>query len=728
MAVLEKIRSKSVMLFIIIIVALLAFILGDFFNSGCSRHGDTVAETNGVKVKYNVYSAAVDQNSNLFKQQIEMARMQSPYAPLYNNDVVTEYTIYSLLTQGMLKDELDRMGIVVTDAEISNYMLNPLNGQRVLATMAQDLNINPMVFAQFGITDPATLLDAINRPEQYNLDPNYQQAFASVWKKFEMDMEQSLMTRNYLNLLGGLFTANRIDARNTYNERNTTTTFDYVVADYAQISDDKATISDAEYQETYDQFKGAFKLTEPKRYISYITLGVAPSENDRKLMDDNVQALIADLTTFAGDSAIANHPAFTAKTDRYTRQQLATNQDLRMLAANVDSLVPGAVKQTGVLGNHYAVSKLLSRSTGIDSISYACIEVPAANLDSVAATVTAANIDSLAGSEGKRIASLINPADDLSEKLLSQLENAPLGQIVTFTDTVTNAQGTQAVGYILNVEKRSQPTTVYEILLATAELAPSDATISELAQSLRNYVANNSTLETFNQNAQKAGFNVNKALVSASDPIGDNAPNSLSAIRWVMCDAKQGQVSNVFSLNLPEAVNGSSQYFMAVAVDEVFNDKYMPVTSQYVKDQLNDYCTQVKKAKMIGDKFKAQSKSLASLAAALKTNVAEGSGTFAGQYIMGKMNPALQAAIATAKPGTVVGPLPGPDGAYYVQVKSSKTEGRPYNFAESASAYLSNVMRGFVERTLDSQITPSFELLRGSAKIKNFILEFTRGE
>lgn len=34
MATLEKIRSKSVLLFVIIIVALLAFILGDFLTSG----------------------------------------------------------------------------------------------------------------------------------------------------------------------------------------------------------------------------------------------------------------------------------------------------------------------------------------------------------------------------------------------------------------------------------------------------------------------------------------------------------------------------------------------------------------------------------------------------------------------------------------------------------------------------------------------------------------------
>ena len=46
MATLEKIRSKSILLFTIIIVALLAFILGDFFTSGRSLFGNgtTVAK------------------------------------------------------------------------------------------------------------------------------------------------------------------------------------------------------------------------------------------------------------------------------------------------------------------------------------------------------------------------------------------------------------------------------------------------------------------------------------------------------------------------------------------------------------------------------------------------------------------------------------------------------------------------------------------------------------
>ena len=54
MATLEKIRNKSVLLFVIIIVALLAFILGDFLTSGRTYFGDptTVAKAGGQKVEY----------------------------------------------------------------------------------------------------------------------------------------------------------------------------------------------------------------------------------------------------------------------------------------------------------------------------------------------------------------------------------------------------------------------------------------------------------------------------------------------------------------------------------------------------------------------------------------------------------------------------------------------------------------------------------------------------
>ena len=65
MATLEKIRNKSVLLFVIIIVALLAFILGDFLTSGQTYFGsrDTVAKVGDVTVKYNEYQNQISQLS-----------------------------------------------------------------------------------------------------------------------------------------------------------------------------------------------------------------------------------------------------------------------------------------------------------------------------------------------------------------------------------------------------------------------------------------------------------------------------------------------------------------------------------------------------------------------------------------------------------------------------------------------------------------------------------------
>lgn len=729
MAVLEKIRSKSVLLFTIIIVALLAFILGDFLNSGCSRRGDTVAEAAGVKVKYDQYNTTREQNSELFKQQLAMARQQNPYLPGVNEDEVSEYTIFSLLSQGLLDEEFDRLGIEVTDQELSAFNLDPKNNAMVMSMFAQKLGADPTALAQMGLANVNSILDALKNPKQYQLDERSQQMFENAWKNYEDELAIQLKRKLYMDLLGGLFTANKIDARNTYDERNTSISFQYVNADLASIADDKVKLTDADYEKVYNEYKGQFRIYEPKRFINYITANIAPSDADRTKMDATANKLIADLNTLGGDSAMAKNNTFTHQTVTLTRENLSRFDDVRTLAANIDSMAVGSAKQTLALGNHYAIAKLLEKGTGIDSVS--CYLIPVENvskLDSVAATYTVANIDSLAAN-AKLETSLINPSiQGMTDRIKAQLENAPLNQIVTFVDTIQTQQGKTPMGFVFNVTKRSLPVTTYTLLVATADLTPSDATISEISQKLHNYIANNSTAADFEKNATKAGYNVGKALVSASDPIGFAAPNSMVAVRWAMVDAKVGQVSNVFSLNLPEAQNGTSQYFLAVAVAEDYDDDFIPANSQYAKEVLKPICMRNKKAEMLATQYKGQAGSLESLASALKTQVNTANSSFGANAVAGSANANVLAAIATAKPGTVTGPITGDNGVFYIKVQNRKTEGRPYDFRENANTFLGRVLNSFVEQTIKGEIVPSFQLLKGDDEIENNILQFTRAE
>lgn len=93
MATLEKIRSKSVLLFVIIIVALLAFILGDFLTSGRTYFGSgtTVARAGDVKVEYNDYQ-------NRMNEMSEQSRNQN-----IDNGVLSQQVINSLLVEKLLQ-------------------------------------------------------------------------------------------------------------------------------------------------------------------------------------------------------------------------------------------------------------------------------------------------------------------------------------------------------------------------------------------------------------------------------------------------------------------------------------------------------------------------------------------------------------------------------------------------------------------------------------------------
>jgi len=138
MATLEKIRSKSVLLFVIIIVALLAFILGDFLTSGRNYFGSgtTIAKVGDVKVDYNDYQTRMNEE--------QQRQQQNPQQRQIDNGVQTMSVINDLLVEKMLEKEYEDLGITVTDAEISEAMTGEMPhpvAQQFIVTMSQYLGL-----------------------------------------------------------------------------------------------------------------------------------------------------------------------------------------------------------------------------------------------------------------------------------------------------------------------------------------------------------------------------------------------------------------------------------------------------------------------------------------------------------------------------------------------------------------------------------------------------------
>ena len=157
-----------------------------------------------------------------------------------------------------------------------------------------------------------------------------------------------------------------------------------------------------------------------------------------------------------------------------------------------------------------------------------------------------------------------------------------------------------------------------------------------------------------------------------------------------------------------------------MAVDEIYDDDYIPANSAYVKEVLKPYLLDLKKAQYVMDQYKGKAKTIEEAATLFgaQVNIADAS------FGQNNNSPEMLAAIATAKENTLVGPVKGNGQVYFIQVSKSSKQGRPFNFDEAAA----NFRQANLGTLFDQTGAPSINLLVGDNKITNNILEFTNGE
>ena len=121
MATLQSIRNHGTILLVVVGVAMLAFILGDFLNSGSSffnKNRENVAEIAGHQVHYTEYEAAKEQLQEVYK--IETG----------TNDINEDLTIQlrnqawqMMLMNYTLREQAEKIGLDVTADELSELCI-----------------------------------------------------------------------------------------------------------------------------------------------------------------------------------------------------------------------------------------------------------------------------------------------------------------------------------------------------------------------------------------------------------------------------------------------------------------------------------------------------------------------------------------------------------------------------------------------------------------------------
>lgn len=687
MATLEKIRSKSVLLLIIVGAALLAFIIGDFFTSGRTLFGTgtTIATAGDQKV-----------DIQEFQRRVQQAQQQEQQAGRKSTDaaVLQQRVLNDMIAEKLFDEEIKNLGIVVTDAELTEMMVGK-----------NSATVDRMV-QQFGFPDAATLHDMAYNPTKYNMPQDQAVQLQQYWVELESNVEKMLLQQKFQNLFGGVLAANDLDARAIYDDMASTASVLYAKKDLSSLPDADFKVEESDINAIYNEEKGQYKIEEPTRLVNYISVNIVPSQADLLAGQQTVENALVALNNSTEAQGLPELSAFVVEPQKLSQADVDRQARLK---AVLDTLSTGRAALVSRNGNDYTLAKLMGKTQASDKVTldFMAVQGTRAQIDSLVAVLNSGvSFDSVAASPlvaQSQKASEISLLDPNSAMVTELIEGRATG---TYFAPDTLAQG----GRIVRVAERAVPTTVYDLAMATYTVEPSNATVNDLESGLQTYVNSHKTAKEFADSAQAAGFTTFPAYVTASSPMIGNLNESHSAVAWAM-DAKKGQVSPVFG-------DIQTGRFIAVALDDIYED-YRPARDPQVNAALSAKALNNKKAAKLLADYQGKAKDVAGYAAVMGAQV-DTTTVNLSQYMIpgiGMNESAVQGRVAAAKAGQLVGPMQANNSVVVLQVLNIDNEGRPYSYDESAIRFGQQRGAGRMANMLPA-------ILLGNNKIKNNINKF----
>ena len=264
MAILEKLRMKAGMLLAIIIgLALFAFVLSDFLDSGGSlftRSKNEIAEIAGKSIPYTEYENQVNKLEKF--QQIRTGQLS------FDDNIMERFRMAvweNMIQDKIFEKEYKKTGIDVSEDEMKDLFIGE--------------NPHQIVSQYFG--DPQT--GQLNRAGLVQFIQQMQDIEESDEKTYytfvENEVYRNKKFEKYMSLLRKGINATSLEARKRYTDNSTSVDFDFVVSSFSAIGDSAITMTDADIKKYYEANRNKFKQQE-SRDIRYLLFEIIPSKED----------------------------------------------------------------------------------------------------------------------------------------------------------------------------------------------------------------------------------------------------------------------------------------------------------------------------------------------------------------------------------------------------------------------------------------------------------------
>lgn len=691
MATLEKIRQRKKILAIVIGAALLAFIIEVGIEAiGRSGGNSAAAKVGNEKIDIMAFQRQVEQeaaNDQQNNQQMDAATRQ-------------QQVLEEMIADKLLEQEYEKLGITVSDWEISQLMIGK-NPAPAVTQFAQ----------QAGAKSPAELYDFIMNPGKQGVSEAQVTELRSQWNKLTKDVIKQFKFAKLQNLLAGCIQANDLDLAQMKEEGGITNTILFAKKDYSSLPDDKYPVTDEEIKAKWQEMKPWFKLNEEVRQVHFIAVNIEPNAEDIAAANRVADAAYLALQKGRGVDSVRLLGTVKIDTAKLTQKDLPVK--VRDYFTNAEV---GTTRRDSVVNNHHEMYKLINKQMSLDSVDlgYVIVQGDAKMQKDVLGQLNnGKSLDDVKKAYPQKVDGklsewqrVFNAADSMKTKIA----NATPGTFFIFN---SGEQGAT----LMKVNERKPTKMFYTLATITYDAYASTKTSEQLRDKFQNFLNKNKTIKDFEENAAKAGFNATEALITPSTPqlgqsqFGGGIKDSRKAIKWAF-DSKKGDVSPIFSDN--------NDVMVALAVDDIYADGYMPCTYEAAKEMLVTRIRNSKKGDDLMKQYQGKANDLNGYAAALGEKVDTVNVVFSMSNDPKLGNePGLIGRMAVAKPGKVQGPWKGKNAVFVYQVIKQDEEKREITKEELNSRYAQTRGAGLVANQRAIQ-----NILTKATKVKKHLIDF----
>ena len=499
MAVLSKIRERSMFLIIIIGLALFAFVLdpstlGDFFNS---TKMNEVGEINGESITTQEFIQEVEK----YKQQVgaNVPEMQAVNTVWEN-----------IIRKKIYQNQLGEAGITIGEADVWNELIS--------APFVQN---SPEYQNEAGFFDEQKFKQFLADTKENNKD------LWAQWSAYMNQVKENLSTTTYNNLITAGLGASLKEGENEYTYENKKINAEFVYVPFTSISDSLVKIKKSEVEAYIKDHEADFKV-DASVDIHYVTFDITPTAEDETALKSDVASLIEDFKSATNDAIfLSENNSDTSLNDAFQFKNQVNAQVSETIFTGTKGDVFGPYTDNGIL----KISKITEITQMPDSVKASHILIPFVGSQRVAPEVTRTEEDAkkLADSILTVVKSKKVSFENLAKEYSSDKSSAEKGgdldwfryntMTPEFRDYTFNGKtGDLGVvktpfGYhIIKIDQQKNNQNVVKLATLSRKIVPSEATENSVFRSAEEFSLGLSNNKKFEDVAKQKNYTAKPAV------------------------------------------------------------------------------------------------------------------------------------------------------------------------------------------------------------------------